>query len=105
MELVHSGVGMYFQARGNQERESQEFTASIEALPQVGDPNAAGGDSDVALKQYAAAITDYTQALQLNGDDAPTCAKRAFACAAFGNPDAGQHDFEYTISMNWASPS
>ncbi len=104
-ELVHYGVGMYFQAHGNHERALQEFTLAIEALPQVAASYTARADSYMSLKQYALAITDYTEALRLNGDDALTCAKRAFAFAAHGDLDAAQLDFERVISMNSASPS
>ena len=104
-ELVHYGVGVYFQSRGSHERAIPEFTAAIEALPLAGDAYAARADSYVSLKQYAPAVADYTQVLVLNGEDPLTCAKRAFAFAALGDQDAAQQDFERVMAMSSASPS
>ena len=104
-EMVHYGVGMYFQARGNQLQAIREFTTALEAFPQMGDAYDARGDSYVSLKQYALATADYTQALELKGDDPFTCTKRAFAFAALGDLDSAQRDFEQAISITWASPS
>ncbi len=99
-QLVHYGVGMYFQARGNHERAIQELTVAIAALPLEGNVYVARADSYVSLKQYAAAISDYTRALELNSEDSLTCAKRAFAFAALGDLDAAQQDFEHVISID-----
>jgi tetratricopeptide (TPR) repeat protein len=103
-ELVYYGVGMYFQVRGNHEQAIQEFTLTIEALPLEGDVYAARADSFVALEQYAAAIDDYTRALELNGDDRLTLVKRAFTFAALGDLHAAQQDFEHMILIGSESP-
>ena len=96
-------VGVYFQSRGNYERAIAAFSTAIQRQPTLAAAYSARADSYAGLQQYDLAIVDYTQALVLHPQDSLIYVKRAFAFAAQGDLENGQHDFEQVMAINTGS--
>ncbi len=104
-ERVHYFVGMYFYERENYARAIDEFTLTIERLPQMGDAYAARADSYAALQQYDLAIVDYTRALELNAEDPLVDAKRAVVIATLSELEAARVAVTHGVEPALASAS
>ncbi|KXK14065.1 MAG: serine/threonine protein kinase [Chloroflexi bacterium OLB15] len=97
--IIHFGVGYYYQLQGDQERAIEEFSQSIELMPEWGNPYAARGDSYAELGEFELAISDYNMAIEIYPDFVSALYTRGRALHAIGEFELAIADYENAIGQ------